>query len=68
MFSKADKKAIKKNLKQYRIEHQMTLDQMAAKIGISPGNVWKIENGEVTPNDLTTWKIKRAFPGICEAA
>ena len=55
-------------LKQLRIERNLTLAQMGDIVGLTPAAVWKIEQGDVTPNDRSAYRIKQAFPEISKAS
>ena len=55
-----------KQMKRFRLERLWTLDQMARVCGISVTAVWQIENGQVTPHELTVAKIRRALPSLFE--
>jgi transcriptional regulator with XRE-family HTH domain len=63
---KSEKLAAK--LKRYRIERDLTLQQIAdlAKIGV--GTVYRLENGLVEPNERTLYKLRKALPGLIETA
>jgi transcriptional regulator with XRE-family HTH domain len=49
-------------LKTYRLTKMWTLKQLANAVGLSTVTVWKIENGKVSPHELTVAKIQRALP------
>jgi transcriptional regulator with XRE-family HTH domain len=48
-------------LKNLRAERGLTLDDLAARAGISKAGLWKIENGKSVPNLRTLEKLARAF-------
>lgn len=43
--SASKEKSISNNIKKYRLELGMTLDQLAAKCGVTRAGIWQMENG-----------------------
>ncbi len=58
------KKAIGPALLVFRVERDLTLDQISILTGVSVGNLWKLERGKHVPNDRTAYKILRSLPGL----
>lgn len=48
---------IGENLKKFRMEQQLTLDQLAKQSEISKGMISQIEKGETNPTINTIWKL-----------
>ena len=59
-----DKETVGAALKQFRIERDMKVFQVAAAIGVTASTVSRIERGKTKPNDRTLYKILKAFPTI----
>jgi transcriptional regulator with XRE-family HTH domain len=61
-------RTIAEQLKQYRLQKEWTLAQVAGLTGLNLASVWKIENGKVKPHERTVAKLKRTLPGFEAAA
>ena len=48
----------------YRLQQEMTYEQMAALTGIHASTIWKIVTRQVTPHALTVAILKRRLPGL----
>jgi len=46
-------------LKTWRVDHDMTQAQMAAKLGLSASRLSRIESGEAWPNPVELVKIRK---------
>lgn len=63
-------------LKQYRIENDLTLEEMAViisrklpkKSAVHYSTLARIENGDTEPNDRTLYKIQKAIPSLFNEA
>jgi transcriptional regulator with XRE-family HTH domain len=53
-------------LKRYRIERDLTLQQIADLTKLGVGTIYRLENGLVEPNERTVFKLRRALPGLLE--
>ena len=62
-----DRDGFARKLKEYRLEREWTLRQMANVIGIDIRTIWNLENGKAIPHELTYRKLIKALPGILEA-
>lgn len=51
-------------LKEYRLSHLWTLQQVASMSGLSVSTIQKIESGTVIPHDLSIAKLCKAFPDL----
>jgi DNA-binding XRE family transcriptional regulator len=51
-------------LKQYRVEHDLTFEEISKLVEVTPSTIYRIENGLVDPNDRTLYKLKKALPGF----
>lgn len=47
----------------YRAKHNLTLEQFAAKVGVTYQTIRMVESGRQTPNRLTKTKILLAMQG-----
>jgi DNA-binding XRE family transcriptional regulator len=59
---------IGKRLKAFRLERDMTFEQLGTLVDLNPSTLWKIENGERTPSERTLYKLKKAIPQLAEVA
>lgn len=57
-------RTIGERLKEYRMAHLWTLEQMSNMSDVSIGALHKIESDAVDPHDLTLAKLKKAFPDL----
>lgn len=55
---------IAERIKRYRMNRLWTLKQMANAVGMTASAILKIERGDVTPQDLTVARFRRAFPDM----
>ena len=55
-----------KKLKSFRLDKLWTLQQMAEKTGVHAATLSQIENGKVTPQDLTIAKMRKRLPELFE--
>jgi transcriptional regulator with XRE-family HTH domain len=62
------KETIATKLKRYRLEHDLTFEEIAEKAGVGAPTVYRIENGLVEPNERTLYKLGKALPGLLESA
>lgn len=67
-MEKMERTDLAKRLKQYRIERDLTLGQIAALVKIGVGTVYRLENGLVKPNERTLYKLMKALPGFMSDA
>lgn len=51
-------------VKQFRLEHDMTIAEMARSANLGVGTIHRIENGQGRPTDRTLYKLQRAFPEL----
>lgn len=51
-------------IKNYRLEREWTLSQMAIAAGLSASAIQKYEKGTHYPSDLTLHKLKKRLPGF----
>lgn len=56
-----DEKRIVENIKKVRLNHQMSLDKLAKRSGLTKGYLSKIENSQKAPPFSTLVKIAKAF-------
>lgn len=69
MLDLTDKKLrIRKSLKAYRLNNQLTLKQLESKCGVDHSTLSLIELGRSMPSDLTAIKIIKNLPGLFDAA
>lgn len=61
-------KEISGRLKRYRLENDLTLEEIANRAGIATPTVYRIENGLVKPNERTIYKLRKSLPGLFENA
>lgn len=61
------KKMIASKLKQFRLERDLTLAEIASKAGVGVPTVYRIENGIAEPNERTLYKLEKAFPELFAA-
>jgi transcriptional regulator with XRE-family HTH domain len=66
--NKQKKETIAGRLKRFRIENDLTLEQIANKAGLAAPTVYRIENGLAEPNERTLYKLGRAFPQLLDNA
>ncbi|GAW93138.1 helix-turn-helix domain-containing protein [Calderihabitans maritimus] len=57
----AEKGNLGDKLRALRQERQLTLEQLAKSIGVSPGLLWQIEQGRVQPSLETLEKLSKVF-------
>lgn len=58
------RKQLAARLKAYRLEREWTLEHLSAITGMAASTLSRIENGHVTPSDLTAHRIMKTLPGI----
>jgi len=62
------KNMIAAKLKQYRLEHDLTFEEVGCRAGIAAPTVYRIENGLASPNERTIHKLRKALPGLLDNA
>ncbi len=64
MNEEQKKEIVIQRLKQYRVERQWTLQDMARTLDLSAAHVARLEQGISKPNSLTLYRIEKRLPGI----
>jgi DNA-binding XRE family transcriptional regulator len=50
---------IRQQLKQYRLDHDLTFDDVAAKLNVAGSTIFRIEKGLVAPNERNLYKLQK---------
>lgn len=61
-----DKQNIAAALKEYRMNREWTLEELATVTGFHASTLHRIEEGKSRPHDLTLHILKRKLPGFME--
>lgn len=62
------KVVLARDLKQYRLEHDLTYEDIENLAGIAASTAYRIENGLVEPQERTLYKLQKAFPDLFSAS
>jgi transcriptional regulator with XRE-family HTH domain len=61
------KQTLGDKLKAFRLEHDLTFNEIAKRAGIAAPTVYRIVNNLSEPSERTAYKLMKAFPGLSAA-